>query len=101
MSDKFTGTELPGIWFKGFSERRWEQPILYRDESGTITTGRPILDLSLSWTDSDEIVRFDNVMPVPGTRKVRSYTPHTIGAAGLFYQERLRILTGQAASSLE
>ncbi len=89
MSDKFTGQEMAGIWLKGFSERRWERLILLRDNNGVITTGRPILDLSLSWIDRDEKVRFDNIRPLPGTKITRPYTPHTIGAAGLYYQERL------------
>ncbi len=89
MSDKFTGRPYPGIWVKGFSERRWERFILMRDDDGVLTTGRPILDLSLSWIDRDEAVHFDNVRPLPGTRLIRPYTPHTIGAAGLYYQQRI------------
>ena len=101
MTDKFTGQELPGIWFKGYSERRWERVILLRDDKGTITTGRPILDLSLSWIDSDENVHFDKIQPIPGIKTVLPYTPHSIGAAGLYYQERLRLFSGQVEAVIE
>jgi hypothetical protein len=45
------------------------------------------VDLHLSWIDGDEQVRFDNVSSAsPGTRR---YAPHTIGKAGLYYEQRL------------
>ncbi len=90
MSDKFTGALLPGIWIKGYLERRWEEPLFTRDEQGRITPARPMLDLHLSWIDRSETVRFDNLRPVPGQSLLLPYTPHTTGPAGLFYEERLR-----------
>lgn len=88
MSDKFTGKISPGIWYKGFGERRWGQVLLTRNENGIIVPARPILDLKLSWIDSDETVHFDNIRPV--STILRPYTPHTTGAAGIFYEERIR-----------
>jgi hypothetical protein len=90
MTDKFTGDVLPGIWLKGYLERRWEDPLLTRDGDGRIAPGRPILDLRLSWIDRDETPRFDNLRPQSKTSLIQSYAPHTIGPAGLFYEERLR-----------
>ncbi|MBW1635082.1 MAG: hypothetical protein JRJ68_02280 [Deltaproteobacteria bacterium] len=91
MSDKITGSLEPGLWYKGFTMRRWENVLLGRDGNGTITTVRPVLDYKLSWIDADETIRFDSVSP--GSTKqggLRPYTPHTTGKAGLFYNERIR-----------
>lgn len=90
MTNKFTGTVERGIWFKGYGERRWEQPLLMVDDSGVVTTGRPILDLRLSWIDEDEQARFDNLEPAAGVSRHRPYAAHTIGSAGLFYENRIR-----------
>lgn len=90
MSNKFSGIEKPGIWFKGYGERRWESVRLIEDDAGRITTGRPILDLRLSWIDEYEEVRFDNIEPLEGRARIRPYAAHTIGSAGLFYEDRIR-----------
>ena len=87
MTDKFTGKPMPGIWFRGFIERRWERMEFREDADGKIRVARPILDLNLSWIDEDEQVRFDNIRPE--TPVLRSYAPHTIGKAGLFYEKRI------------
>ncbi len=90
MSNKFTGAKERGIWFKGFGERRWEHVLLMIDDAGLVTTGRPILDLRLSWIDEDEQARFDNIKPAAGVARNRPYAAHTIGSAGIFYEERIR-----------
>jgi len=91
MSDKITGSIRPGLWYKGFTMRRWENVLLGRDKNGTITTMRPLLDYRLSWIDEDETVRFDSVPPRLKDRGgLRPYTPHTTGPAGIFYNERIR-----------
>ena len=92
-SDKLTGDITSGIWFKGFSKRRWETVILGYREDGKISPMRPLLDYSLTWIDEDEDVRFDSVSTVTETKKYLPYVPHTTGSAGLFYQERLNELT--------
>ncbi len=90
MSNKFSGLDEQGIWFKGYGERRWETVQLVEEKTGRITTGRPILDLRLSWVDEYEEARFDSVEPVDGVARMRPYSPHTIGRAGLFYEDRIR-----------
>ena len=90
MSNKFTGEDVVGIWFRGFGERRWEQVLLDKDDAGVVTTVRPIVDLRVSWIDEDEVSRFDNLEPVGGVKRSRPYAPHTIGKAGLFYEARIR-----------
>ncbi len=89
MTDTLTGESQPGLWLKGYSMRRWENPLLGRDQSGAIATVRPLLDWSLSWIDQNETVRFDSVAPERPGKMLRAYVPHTTGPAGVFY--RLRI----------
>ncbi len=90
MSDKITGSIEPGLWYKGFTMRRWETVLLGRDKDGTITTVRPMLDFALSWIDEEEEIRFDSMVPLSNHKGLRPYTPHTTGPAGLFYNERIR-----------
>jgi hypothetical protein len=88
MTDKFTGQSRPGLWLKTFATRRWESPLIGRDSMGQLRVMRPSLDLHLSWLDEQGVVRFDAVAGTGDT--LRPYTPHTIGKAGAFYQQRLR-----------
>ena len=94
MTNKFSGEQVPGIWFRGFGERRWEQVLLEEDVDGTVVTVRPILDLRLSWIDDYEESRFDNLEPVDGVKRSLPYAPHTIGKAGLYYESRIRPFIG-------
>ena len=92
MSDKFSSTVRPGIWFKGFGERRWENVTLITDSDGVLQVGRPLLNLHISWIDENEAVVFDNIT----TRQDYTwipYSPHTIGKAGAYYENRLKTKT--------
>ena len=89
MRDSITGEEKKGIWHMGYTMRRWETIQLGRDTNGRISVMRPILDLHLSWIDEEHKVRFDAVATQSGNKGIQPYTPHTTGAAGLFYQQRL------------
>lgn len=89
MTDKISGMMRPGLWYKGFTMRRWETPILGRNREGAITTMRPMLDYSLSWIDEEERVHFDSVTADDPKHGLRPYVPHTTGPAGLFYRERI------------
>ncbi len=83
MPDTVTGRVFPGVWYKGFTERRWERMLIRTDQDNRIKVFRPVLDLRLSYVDSEDTVVFDNVQ---GTGRVLlPYTPHTTGKAGLFY----------------
>ena len=99
MTDKITGRPFPGLWFKGFNMRRWEKPILGRDKDGTITPMRPLLDYSLSWVDEEGKVHFDSVKASDIRQGLRPYVPHTTGAAGVFYMERLDSFLDEERSS--
>lgn len=86
MRDGITGIPRYGLWYKGFTQRRWEEVVIGRDRDGVIRVFRPILDLRLSWIRDEDDVRFDNVRG-SGSGLV-PYTPHTTGKAGLFYRDR-------------
>lgn len=92
MKDKFTGVSFPGIWLKGYKQRRWENIRIEPDSEGILQVTRPILDLHLSWIDEDEISQFDNITRLPDKSGSIPYAPHTIGRAGPFYEKRLRHL---------
>lgn len=89
MIDKLTGAVRPGLWYKGFEQRRWEPMLYCNDKDGRITVCRPSMDLHLSYINDDEEVIFDSVAVTPSTKKITPYTPHTIGKAGVFYKQRL------------
>ncbi len=86
MRDGITGESSPGVWYKGFGQRRWEDMYIARDSDGMIQVFRPILDLHLSMVDEDDNVLFDNIRGMDSG--YRAYTPHTTGPAGLFYLNR-------------
>ncbi len=90
MHDGITGIPKYGLWYKGFTQRRWEEPVIDRDRDGVIRVFRPILDLRLSWIRDEDDVRFDNVQGKESG--LLPYTPHTTGKAGLFYRNRFRHL---------
>ncbi|MDA8163434.1 MAG: hypothetical protein M0017_00180 [Desulfobacteraceae bacterium] len=90
MTDKITGLSKPGIWFKGYELRRWEEPLICPDGEGRLTICRPVLDLHLSYVDPDGNVVFDSVPAKGPVGGALPYTPHTIGKAGAFFRERLQ-----------
>jgi hypothetical protein len=86
MRDGITGEERPGVWYQGFIQRRWEEMLIRRDSDGVIKVFRPVLDLRLSAIDSEETVLLDSV--AGSGPELLPYTPHTTGAAGMFYRNR-------------
>jgi len=98
MPDGLTGSSRPGLWLKGYGQRRWEQLRIRRDQDGIIKIFRPILDLRLSMKDAEDEVVFDNVHG-KGNGEL-PYTPHTTGHAGMLYLDRFQDLlvpTGEQA----
>jgi hypothetical protein len=91
MTDKITGKAMPGVWYKGFLMRRWEEVLLGRRADGTITTVRPLLDYQISWIDKNGELRIDSEESHPDRGEYQPYTPHTTGPAGLQYLERIRL----------
>ncbi len=93
MSDKFTGRLTPGIWFQGFYLRRWGPVVIGESEKGRLEVLRPLLELYLSYVNSDEDVVFDNITPEgmdsnPWLGWV-PYHPHTIGKADVSRTRRV------------
>ncbi len=86
MPDGITGFSQKGVWLKGFSQRRWEDILIRADNDGIIKIFRPILSLSLSMISGEDEVIFDNMKGAGNG--LMPYTPHTTGAAGLFYKTR-------------
>ncbi|MGB9498088.1 MAG: hypothetical protein ACKVE3_09570 [Dissulfuribacterales bacterium] len=98
MVDKITGEYRQGLWFESFTERRWSPVKLGEDAHGRLVVIRPVLDLSLSYVDSDGVVRFDNLRPKTVDDDLSSgnaarpdalsfwlpYSPHTIGPSDAF-----------------
>jgi hypothetical protein len=89
MTDKISGEQKAGLWYKGYTMRRWEEVLLGRDKNGVISTVRPLLDYRLSWIDEDDVAQFDSVPSSVSPGDLVPYVPHTTGPAGIFYQERL------------
>ena len=95
MKDQINGLQLPGVWYKGYTQRRWEQINIKRDTDGIIKVFRPILDLRVSFMDNKGDVMFDNET---GSGPIMMpYTPHTTGPAGLFYRDRFADLVNKTA----
>ncbi len=97
LPDQINGQQKAGIWYSGFTQRRWEDILIDKDTDGIIKVFRPLLDLRLSAIDEDEevIANFDNVAGKDSG--LRPYTPHTTGPAGLFYEQRfLHLLSDES-----
>lgn len=70
MQDKFffdniinSYTEYPGIWFSGFTKRRWFPLTIGESEGGRLYVVRPILDIAVSYVNSEDEILFDNIKP--------------------------------------
>ncbi|MEE4166229.1 MAG: hypothetical protein V2I35_09530 [Desulfocapsaceae bacterium] len=92
MKDQLNNELFPGIWLKGYKERRWENIHLVPDSDGLFQVGRPLLDLHLSWINEEGFLQFDNITIDPGISPLVPYAPHTIGKAGSFFEKRLTFL---------
>ncbi|MBU4177171.1 MAG: hypothetical protein KJ730_04955 [Proteobacteria bacterium] len=90
LRDKITGTSSPSLWLKGYELRRWESPLIGVGPDGKLHIFRPVLDLHLSMVDADNTVVFDNLGVEPRQHRYLPYTPHTVGKAGAFFNERLK-----------
>ena len=105
MTDKINGMRFPGLWFAGLEQRRWAPVVLGTNKKGMLSVIRPLLDLSISYVDSQGDVPFDSmtpdtagsgapsavtkiiyppliqITPLPKPRLWLPYHPHTLGKA--------------------
>ena len=94
MTDKITGELYSGLWLLGYELRRWEFPLVCKDEQEMLHICRPLLDLHLTYVNEQEEVVFNAIAPARAPEKgLLPYTPHTIGRAGAFFQQRLHVNT--------
>lgn len=101
MTDSLTGKTKPGIWYQGYTLRRWENLLIRQDKDGVLKIFRPILDLRLSAADKDGRV-IAGLDSIAGTGSgLLPYTPHTTGPAGLFYEQRFLNLLGNQEEKLQ
>ena len=61
MSDKIHGQDFIGMWFAGFEKRRWAPVILGKNQKGTLSVMRPLLDLTLSYVDKSGETVLENI----------------------------------------
>ena len=63
LPDQISGKRKAGIWYTGFTVRRWEDILICKDKDDIIKVFRPILDLRLSAVDEDGevLADFDNL----------------------------------------
>ena len=63
MLDKIAGNPGPGIWFQGFVARRFWPVVIAETTDGRLVNARPLLDLSLSYLNGDDMIMADNIKP--------------------------------------
>ncbi|MBD3225972.1 MAG: hypothetical protein GF313_14690 [Caldithrix sp.] len=83
--NRLSGSPLPGIWYKAWTFRRWEDPVLGMD-AGRYSILRPLYQYYITYVDSSDNVWLDSQKP--HTEKGEhgwswdAYSPHTTGRKG-------------------
>jgi len=76
----------PGIWYKAWTLRRWENPVLGIDTHGKYSVIRPLYQYFITYVDSSDNLWIDSVEPKRQDGKLGwnwdAYVPHTIGKQG-------------------
>ena len=80
--DYLDGSVKPGIWYGGYSYRRFESPIFGLNERGKTSVFRPLNQFVISHVDDRGKVRLDSLIPRTRDGKpglgFNPYAPHTI-----------------------
>jgi Cytochrome c3 len=80
--NRLTGKKSRGVWYKGWTFRRWEDPVLGINEKGRYSIIRPMYQYYISYVDSNENVWLDSAIPKRANAQPGwswdAYTPHTI-----------------------
>jgi len=87
-TDKVSGKSRRGVWLFTLQHRRFEKIVLGSDARGRISPVRPLLDLHLTWVDTEDEVRLEDWHPQEA--RELPFTPHTTGPGDTF--RALRIL---------
>jgi hypothetical protein len=80
--DYLSGAVRPGIWYGGYSYRRFESPIFGINERGKTSAFRPLHQFVVSHLDERGKVLMDSAIPRTGEGRAglgfNPYAPHTI-----------------------
>ncbi len=66
VQDKIDGSLMPGMWFEGFVARRFWPVVIAETTDHRLVNVRPLLDLSISYVNSQDMVMADNIRPETG-----------------------------------
>ena len=84
--NRLTGKISPGIWYQGWTFRRWDEPVLGVGRDGRFYIIRPMYQYYVTYVDSADNLWLDSVIPekqdaTPGW-SWDVYVPHTVGKTG-------------------
>ncbi|KAA3618443.1 MAG: hypothetical protein D8M58_13345 [Calditrichaeota bacterium] len=81
--NRLSGEKSRGMWYKGWTFRRWEDPVLGINEKGKYSIIRPMYQFYITYVDSNENIWLDSAIPVKSNGQKGwswdAYSPHTIG----------------------
>ena len=80
-----------GIWYRGWTLRRWSNPPLGLDSQGKVSVLRPMHQYVISYVDKDDKLILDTHLPTTGSGFpaliANPYTPHTTTKIGRSCQD--------------
>ena len=84
--DWLSNESRTGIWYRGWTLRRWSNPPLGLDSDGSVSILRPMHQYVISYVNRNDNVVLDRSIPVTGAGNpaliVNPYTPHTTSPMG-------------------
>lgn len=85
-SDWLSNASRIGIWYRGWTLRRWSNPPLGLNSHGKVSVLRPMHQYVVSYVDKNEKLILDSHLPATGSGFpsliVNPYTPHTTTRMG-------------------
>ena len=85
-ANRLSGNVSAGAWYKAWTFRRWENPVLGIDSQGLYAIIRPLYQYRITYVDSADNLWFDSQVPQRKDGKPGwswdVYRPHTIGKKG-------------------
>ncbi len=84
--NRLSGEQVAGVWYKGWTFRRWETPVLGIGADGRYQIIRPLYQYFITYVDSSDNVWYDSVKPRTAEGAMGwswdGYVPHTIDRRG-------------------